>query len=90
MAAAAFVINSVALAVQIYARSYYDKTPHHTSILTGEMWVTELLNGHPDRIKSALGMRHNVFLALVQTLGNMGLQPSRYISLEEHVAIFLY
>ncbi|KAF8179432.1 hypothetical protein BJ912DRAFT_832942, partial [Pholiota molesta] len=77
-------------AVQIYTRSYYNKTPHHTSILTGEMWVTELLNGHPDRIKSALGMRRHVFLALVETLRNMGLQPSRYISLEEHVAIFLY
>jgi len=24
--------------------------PYHTSILTGKMWVLELLNGHPDQI----------------------------------------
>ncbi|KAF9474535.1 hypothetical protein BDN70DRAFT_774566, partial [Pholiota conissans] len=52
-------------AVQIYARLYYDKTPNHTSILTGEMWVTELLNGHLDCIKSALGIR--VLYALSST-----------------------
>ena len=27
-----------------------DPIPYHTSLLTGEMWVQELLNGHPDHI----------------------------------------
>ncbi|KAF8812762.1 hypothetical protein BYT27DRAFT_7082953 [Phlegmacium glaucopus] len=49
-AAAAFVVNAVACAAQIYAGSFYDKTPYHTSALTGEMWVAELMSGHPNRI----------------------------------------
>ena len=44
--AAAFIINTVMFAAQIYAGSFYDKTPYHTSALTSEMWVEELVNGH--------------------------------------------
>jgi hypothetical protein len=40
-----------------YATPLFDKTPYHTSILTGEGWVRELMTGHPDRIKTELGMR---------------------------------
>ena len=45
--AAAFIINTVMFAAQIYAGSFYDKTPYHTSALTSEIWVEELVNGHP-------------------------------------------
>ena len=88
-AAAAFIVNTVMFAAQIYAGSFYGKTSYHTSALTGEMWVEELMNGHPDCIKSELGMRLHVFVALVQALAAMGLKATQYISLE-HVAIFLY
>ena len=33
-----------------YGTSAYDKTPYHTSALTGKMWVLELLHGHPEQI----------------------------------------
>ena len=89
-AAAAFVINTVMFAAQIYAGSFYDKTPYHTSALTSGMWVEELRNGHPDHIKSELGMRLHVFVALVQALAAVGLKAAQYISLEQHVAIFPY
>jgi len=89
-AAAAFVVNAVAFAAQMYASSFYNKTPYHTSSLTGEMWVAELMSGHPDRIKSELGMRLHVFLAFVEALSIAGVKSTRYISLEQHVAIFLY
>jgi len=75
-AAAAFVINTVTFAAQIYAGLFYDKTPYHTSALTGEMWVEELMNGHPDHIKSELGMRLHVFVALVQALAAVGLKTT--------------
>ena len=55
-AAAAFVIDTVMFTAQMYAGSFYDKTPYHTSALTGEMWVEKLMNGHPGHIKSELGM----------------------------------
>lgn len=44
--AAAIVVNTIVAAAQIYAEPLYIKTPYHTSILTGEMWVQELLAGH--------------------------------------------
>ena len=39
--------------------------PYHTSIFTGQGWVDELLGGHPERIRTELGMHKDVFLALV-------------------------
>lgn len=89
-AAAAFVFNMAIGAAQIFSSSFYDKTPYHTSTLTGHSWVQELIYGHPDRIKSELGMRLHVFEALAEELRNNGLSDTRHITLEEHVAIFLY
>jgi hypothetical protein len=68
----------------------YVKQPYHTSILSGEGWVQELLNGHPKRIQCELGVTKHVFNQLVHELQSMGHTPSRYVSLEEQVAIFLY
>ena len=68
-----------------------EKIPYHTSILTGEEWTLELLNGHPDQIKTSLGIDHNVFDALVQVLIENGFKRSHYgISVEQQLAIFLY
>ena len=88
--AAGIVVNIVAAAAEIYSRPLYFKIPSHTSILTGEGWVQELLDGHPLRIKTELGRRRHVFRSLVQALVDSGLRPSKHISNEEQVAIFLY
>lgn len=88
--AAAWVINVAAASALIYALPLYDKTPYHTSILTREGWVMELLNGHPEWIRNELGVHKDVFLALIQSLRNGGQGPSKHISLEEKLAIFLY
>ena len=32
--------------VVLYRKTLYEKVLYHTSALTGEMWVLELLNGH--------------------------------------------
>jgi hypothetical protein len=66
------------------------REPYHTSILTGEGWVIELLGGHPDRIRCELGMSLDVFSDLISDLRAMGHGNSRNVSLEEQVAIFLY
>ena len=64
--------------------------PYHTSILTGDAWVVELLTGHPERIRCELGVHRQVFLERVSVLRRMGHSNSRLVSLEEQLAIFLY
>jgi hypothetical protein len=71
-------------------RALYVKQPYHTSILSGEGWVQELLHGHPKRIQCELGVTKEVFQHLIHELHAMGFKRSRYVSLEEQVAIFLY
>jgi hypothetical protein len=66
------------------------KEPYHTSILTGEGWVLELIAGHPERIRCELGMHQHVFVELISELREMGHTNSKYVSLEEQLAIFLY
>ena len=70
----------------------YVKQPYHTSLLSGEGWVQELLEGHPKRIpgQCELGVTKDVFKQLIHELKTMGHIRSRYVSLEEQLAIFLY
>ena len=56
----------------IYALN--DKEPYHTSLLSGEGWVQELLNGHPKRIRCELGVTKHVFQQLMAELHVMGYQ----------------
>ena len=50
----------------------------------------ELLTGHPDRIRTELGVRLHVFEALIDALRSMGYGDSCSVGLEEQLAIFLY
>ena len=63
---------------------------YHTSALTGQAWVLELLNGHPERICCELGVCHEVFYALLNCLCSMGYSDSHEVMLEEQLSIFLY
>jgi hypothetical protein len=69
---------------------YHMKEPYHTSILSGYAWVQELLHGHPERIRTELGVHKDVFNALIEELRSMGHGDSKYVMLEEQLAIFLY
>jgi hypothetical protein len=69
---------------------YHMKEPYHTSILSGYAWVQELLNGHPERIRTELGVHKEVFYALIEELRSMGHENTRYVTLEEQLAMFLY
>lgn len=71
-------------------KSHYSKEPWHTSILTGQMWVMELLTGHPEHIHTELGVHHHVFYALIDELHEIGHSDSKYVTLEEQLAISLY
>ena len=66
------------------------RQPYHTSILSGEAWVQELLHGYLRRICTELGVEEPVFRELVIMLHNMGHNNSKNVTLEEQPAIFLY
>jgi hypothetical protein len=67
-----------------------DPEPYHTSALSGQEWVVELIVGHPERIRCELGVHAHVFESLVEEFRALGHTDSRYVSLEEQLAIFLY
>jgi hypothetical protein len=76
-----------------YAGQYYNKIPRFTSILSGQGWVNELLEGHPLRISNALGVSKVVFTNLVSILASTGWSPpadTPLVSLEMQLAIFLH
>ena len=87
MALFTFAAGAAALA---YGLPLYDKTPYHTSALTGADWVCELLNGHPERIRNELGVHKHVFLELIAALKQYGATSSKHVYIEEQLAIFLY
>jgi len=86
----AAVVAAVGAATLYYGLPLYNKTPYHTSALTGADWVCELLNGHPERIRNELGVHKEVFHGLITALQEGGLRSSRHVFLEEQLAIFLY
>jgi len=67
-----------------------DPEPYHTSVLSGEAWVMELLSGHPERIRCELGVHAHVFAELISEICTLGHTDSKFVSLEEQLAIFLY
>lgn len=84
------VVNATTIALEAYSDTYYDKQPYHTSALSGTAWVTELLTGHPERIRCELGVHKHVFYALINLLRQAGCRDSKHVLLEEQLAIFLY
>ncbi|KAI5996897.1 hypothetical protein F5J12DRAFT_725491 [Pisolithus orientalis] len=67
-----------------------DPIPYHTSRLSGEMWVQAVLTGHPDCICCEFGMSKEVFVELVEELQGIGHKNSKFVTLGEQLAIFLY
>jgi len=67
-----------------------DPEPYHTSALFGQDWVLELLAGHAEHICCKLGMHADAFMELISELRIIGHSDSKFVSLEEQLAIFLY
>ena len=84
------VIMTAVSVVAEAAEPIYQKQAYHTSKLTGQDWVLELLLGHPKHIQCELGVHCHVFTTLITELQDMGHINSRHVSLEEQLLIFLY
>lgn len=84
------VTAAAATAAALYAHAA-KRRPQHTSILTGRVWMRELLKGHPASFYDAMGMTKETFRQLLQELGEQcSLRDSRYISAVEKLGMFLY
>ena len=87
---------SLQAAILIHKESAYKKLRlkprrQHDSILTGQGWLQELQNGNEYRMWNNLGMKKHVFkrfVAMLESKGGIG--PTRYMSPEEQIGIFLY
>jgi hypothetical protein len=73
-----------------YTVTYLCKVPCRTSVLTGEAWVNELLSGNRRRFRENLRMNPETWHYLQNLLIHRGLGPSRYVSVNEKMAIFLF
>jgi hypothetical protein len=75
-----------------YIEEIGQRTAYHDSILTGEKWVSELLQTrNPNRFYEQLGLHKDTFIKLIRELESLYLiRHTRYTSTEEAVAIFLY
>ena len=83
-------IRVIVLNVAAIIWAQYLKQPWHTSMITGQMWVLELLAGHPECIHTQLGVHFHVFYAIIDELHALGYTDSKFVTLEEQLAIFLY
>jgi hypothetical protein len=84
------IIDAAGQATHIYA-ARFDRHAQHTSHLSGEEWVQELLQGHNNRIYNELGMNKTVFLNLLEVLRiDAGVCGSHYVTAGEQLATFLY
>lgn len=62
-----------------------------TSILSGQMWLDELLAGHPERFREQFGMSKYAFQVLSRELQlHGGLVNRRHVMADEQLATFLY
>ena len=87
MSLLAMVTGTIAL--HMYPR--FVKEKEHTSKLSGQDWVEELLEGHATPFYTAMGINKHVFLALLNELQQRcGLKNTKYVSAEEQLAIFLH
>jgi hypothetical protein len=50
------ILLSAREAIVLYA-SRFEKVPQHTSILSGQEWIDELIDGHDGRFYNEFGMR---------------------------------
>jgi len=78
------IVLLAATQAMFYAQMVFFKQHYHTSALTGQMWVTELLGGNTRCIKVQLGMDKHVFVRNLYTMNCAN--HSQHVYLAEKVA----
>ncbi|ETV86769.1 hypothetical protein H257_01852 [Aphanomyces astaci] len=77
--------------ISYHYAAFVNKTPKRTSILTGAMWVQEMMIGNHDAFVDSFRISRETFLMLHDELVNKaGLQATGRISSVEQLAVFMY
>jgi len=91
VAAASFLFLASSRDAALLYSTRFDRVPVHTSRLSGQQWLDELINGHDRRFHNEMGLRKHVFKRLIRVLGrDAGLVDTRHVSAHEQLAIFLH
>ena len=89
--ACALTALTTSLALVVQSPLSVRPIPMRTSILLGQMWLDELLAGHPERFSKQFGMSKFAFHLLSRELQlHSGLANQRHITADEQLATFLY
>ncbi|KAJ7132427.1 hypothetical protein C8R44DRAFT_528451, partial [Mycena epipterygia] len=65
--------------------------PMHTSVLTGQLWLSEILASHPNRFQNQLEMAKHAFYRLSFELqAYSGLASTKFVTANEKLATFLH
>ena len=89
--ACTLAVVTAALAVAPWGSLPSTAIPMRTSILLGQMWLDELLTGHPECFREQFGMSKSTFQLLSRELQlHSGLAGRRYVMADEQLATFLY
>ncbi|KAF8487496.1 hypothetical protein DFH94DRAFT_612231, partial [Russula ochroleuca] len=79
--AAVLGVAAAAIAASIYFSHIPVPRPMRTSILTGQLWLDELLQGHPKHFHEQMGMSWHIFRRLSHELQSYsGLKNSRHVT----------
>ena len=70
--------------------SVISRVPYRTSLLTGKMYMLEILNGHPDVCYSNFRTQKHVFMNFCDTMKQKQLlKDGKKVSVEDDNAMFL-
>ena len=91
VAAAGFLFLATSRDAALLYSTRFNCVPVHTSRLSGQQWLDELIDGHNRRFHNEMGIRKHVFMRLVRMLRrDTGLVDTRHVLAEEQLAIFLH
>ena len=91
VAVAGFLFLATSRDAALLYSTRFNHVPVHTSRLSGQQWLDELIDGHNRRFHNEMGIRKHVFMRLVHMLRrDTGLVDTRHVLAEEQLVIFLH
>ena len=79
------VLETIKSCILLYSL-HFNRVPQHTSILSGQDWLNELIAGHDGRFYNKMGMKKHLFWMLLSLLQReASLWDTRHVSSKEQL-----